>query len=72
MIDLHLTDRNGLDVIRTLRREKNFGEIPIIAMNARGVSGDRQRSIEAGANEYMSKPIILEKLDAILQVWLNS
>ena len=57
LLDLKLPDMNGLDVIRKIRASSTNSEVPVIAQTAYAMSGDAQKSIEAGCNDYISKPI---------------
>jgi CheY-like chemotaxis protein len=53
---------NGLEAIARLRGNVRFADTPIIALTALAMPGDRERSLLAGANEYMSKPVSLQRL----------
>lgn len=71
LMDIQIPEMDGLTVIRQLRREKIFENTPIVALTALAMHGDRQRCLEAGANEYISKPIQLRKLVTIINDLLN-
>ena len=62
---------NGLETINGLRARSELASIPIIALTALAMPGDRERCLEAGANEYMTKPVgmknLLEMLERFLQ-----
>ena len=53
-----------------LRAESRFAKLPIIAVTAKAMKGDRERSIESGASDYITKPVDPEKLASLLRVWL--
>jgi DNA-binding response OmpR family regulator len=62
IVDLRLRGLDGLDVIRRLRADVAASTLPIIALTALVMPGDRERSLEAGANVYLSKPVRLRRL----------
>jgi CheY-like chemotaxis protein/anti-sigma regulatory factor (Ser/Thr protein kinase) len=69
LMDIQMPAMDGLEAIRRLCATPGFADTPIIALTALAMPGDRERCIEAGANEYMSKPLNLKKLlHAILQL----
>ena len=66
LMDIQMLGMDGLETIRRLRANPRFAKTPIIALTAMTMPGDRERCLEAGADEYMSKPVRLKKLlDAI-------
>jgi PAS domain S-box-containing protein len=66
LMDIHMPRMNGLDAIRKLRNEPYSKDLPIIAITGLAMPGDRDRCIEAGANEYLSKPVRLSELHDLL------
>ncbi len=62
LMDIQMPVLNGLDAMRNLRRDPRFVTTPIIALTALAMPGDRERCLEAGASEYMSKPVSLKML----------
>ena len=62
LMDIQMPAMNGLEATRRLRANTRFDTTPIIALTALAMPGDRERCIEAGANEYMSKPVSLKGL----------
>ena len=61
---------NGYEAIREIRKIKKFENLPIIALTAKAMKGDREKCIESGANDYLQKPLDVDKLFSILRVWL--
>ena len=70
LLDMSLPVVNGWDVARTLKRDAMTNHIPIIALTAHAMDGDREKALAAGCNEYETKPIefkqLLEKMDSFL------
>jgi CheY-like chemotaxis protein len=62
LMDIQMPVMDGLEAIRRLRADSRFDSTPIIALTALAMPGDRKLCLEAGANEYMSKPVSLKKL----------
>jgi CheY-like chemotaxis protein len=61
---------DGLDTTRAIRQLERFRELPIIAVTAKAMKGDRERCIEAGAWDYLAKPVDPNELLAMLRAWL--
>jgi two-component system, chemotaxis family, CheB/CheR fusion protein len=71
LMDIQMPVMNGLEAIRRLRRDPHFANTPIIALTALATSDDRQRCLEAGASDYLSKPFRQEKLHAMVEALLT-
>ncbi len=70
LMDIQLPDISGLDLIARLRREPAWSKLPIIAVTALVMPGDRERCLAAGANEYLAKPVRLARLLEIIEGYL--
>jgi len=71
LMDIQMPEMDGYEATRGIR-QKGFNDIPIIAMTANAMKGDRELCLEAGMNDYITKPIKRELVFQILEKWLNS
>jgi CheY-like chemotaxis protein len=72
LMDIQMPGMDGLEAIKQIRLNANLAQIPIIALTALAMPGDRDRCLEAGANEYISKPVRLKQLTSLIQEMLTS
>lgn len=71
LMDVMMPEMDGLTAMRAIRAQPGFERLPIIALTAKAMASDRQRCLDAGANDYISKPIEVEKLLSLCRVWLS-
>jgi len=65
-----MPDMDGYDTMRTIRRDSGFKDLPIIAVTAKAMKGDREKTIQAGAWDYLAKPVDTEQMLSVLRSWL--
>jgi HAMP domain-containing protein/CheY-like chemotaxis protein/signal transduction histidine kinase len=70
LMDIMMPEMDGYETMQAIRRLPQFGTLPIIALTAKAMKGDRDKCIEAGASDYISKPIDSNQLLSLLRVWL--
>ena len=71
LMDIMMPEMDGYEAIQLIRKDKKNNSLPIIAVTAKAMKGDREKSIELGASDYVSKPIDIDKLVSLMQVWLS-
>jgi CheY-like chemotaxis protein len=71
LMDIMMPEMDGLDTMRVIRKLPQFNRLPIIALTAKAMKDDREKCIEAGAWDYLSKPVDTEQLLSVLRVWLH-
>jgi signal transduction histidine kinase/CheY-like chemotaxis protein/CHASE3 domain sensor protein len=70
LMDIMMPEMDGYTAMREIRKVEKFKKLPIIAITAKAMREDRDKCIEAGANDYLTKPVDIEKLVSLLRVWL--
>ncbi|UPG92520.1 response regulator [Luteibacter aegosomatissinici] len=71
LMDIMMPEMDGLEAMRRIRADARLADLPIIALTAKAMSDDRERCIEAGANDYIAKPIDVDKLVSLCRVWCS-
>jgi CheY-like chemotaxis protein len=70
LMDMMMPEMDGFEAITRIRRNHRFRHLPIIAVTAKAMAGDREKCIQAGASDYISKPVDIDQLLSLLRIWL--
>ena len=70
LMDIMMPVMDGLTATREIRKRPEWRKLPVITLTAKAMPDDQQRCIEAGANDYMAKPLDVEKLLSLVRVWM--
>jgi CheY-like chemotaxis protein len=70
LMDIMMPEMDGYETTQKIRREHKNSSLPIIAVTAKAMKGDREKCIEAGASDYITKPVKIDQLLSLMRVWL--
>jgi CheY-like chemotaxis protein len=71
LVDIMMPGMDGYQTMQEIRSMPEFSTLPIIAVTAKAMKGDRQKCIEAGASDYVAKPVDIDQLVSVLRVWFQ-
>ena len=71
LMDIMMPEMDGYEAMKRIRNQIKFKKLPVIALTAKAMKDDKQKCIDAGANDYITKPIDVERLLSLMRVWLS-
>jgi len=70
-MDVMMPEMDGYQAMRTIREMERFVHLPILALTAKAMKGDREKCLEAGASDYVAKPVNTDQLLSLVRMWLH-
>ena len=70
LMDIMMPEMDGYETTAAIRQMPDFKQLPIVALTAKAMKGDREKSIASGASDYITKPVDVDQLLSLMRVWL--
>ena len=72
LLDMMMPDMDGYEALAALRENPSYANLPIVAVTAQAMKGDKERCLQAGASAYVSKPVNIDELMQVLKQWIDA
>jgi CheY-like chemotaxis protein len=70
-MDIMMPEMDGIEATQEIRKNPDLRDLPIIALTAKAMPDDQQKCLAAGANDYVTKPIDVDKLVSLIRIWMK-
>ena len=71
LMDIMMPEMDGYETMGVIRQKPEFKRLPILALTAKAMKGDREKCLQAGASDYIAKPVNTDQLLSLMRVWLH-
>jgi CheY-like chemotaxis protein len=71
LMDIMMPEMDGIEAMQEIRKNPDLRDLPIIALTAKAMPDDQQKCLAAGANDYVTKPIDVDKLVSLIRIWMK-